>query len=164
LGAQHSDYDDCARLTYTNSRWLEPQSPIAGADGHNFPGPIEELVPGITAMIEDIFIGFEDAVGEPVVAQELPYIFDGIELGALGRQRDEADVGRDDEMAREMPASLIEEKHGMGAGLHLCGDFGEVQIHCLGVAPRQDNGRTFALLWANGAENISRGGALIGRR
>jgi len=115
-------------------------------------------------MVEDIFIGFEDAVGEPVVAHELPDVLDRVEFGAFWRQRDESDVFGHDEMARETPACLIEEEHGMGAGPYLCGDFGEVQIHRLGVAAGQDERRGLALLRANGAENIGRGGALIGGR
>ena len=55
--------------------------PIAQSDGHDFPGLLGELVPGEAAVIEDVFIGLEDAVGEPVVAQELPDVLDRIELG-----------------------------------------------------------------------------------
>ena len=47
-------------------------------------------------MFEDV--GAEDAVGEPVVADELPDILDRIEFGAFGRQRDERDVRRHDEL------------------------------------------------------------------
>ena len=35
--------------------------------------------------IDDLIIGFEDAVGEPVVPHELPDIFDWIELWTFGR-------------------------------------------------------------------------------
>ena len=36
-------------------------------------------------MIDDVVIGLEDAVGEPVVAHELPYVLDRIELGRFRR-------------------------------------------------------------------------------
>jgi hypothetical protein len=52
----------------------------------------------------------------------------------------------------------------MRAGRHLRGDLGEVQAHCLCVAARQDETRTFAVLGANGTEDVGRGGALIRRR
>src|SRR3974390_1490961 len=39
-----------------------------------------------------------------------------------------------------------------------------MQIHRLGVAGRQDQGRTLALLWADGAEDVGGGGALIAGR
>ncbi len=50
----------------------------------------------------------------------------------------------------------------MGARRDLCCDFGEVQAHRLGVAMGQNECGALAVLWADGAENIGRGGALIG--
>ena len=61
--------------------------PIAQPDGHDAPRLIDELVPRVAAMVDDVVIGFEDAVGEPVVAHELPDVFGGIEFRAFGRQR-----------------------------------------------------------------------------
>lgn len=46
--------------------------PLAQSDGHDAPGLVGELVPGVTAMIEDGLVGLEDAGPGPVVAQELP--------------------------------------------------------------------------------------------
>ena len=40
------------------------------SDGHDALGLNDQFVPGITAMIDDLVIGFEDAVGEPVVPHE----------------------------------------------------------------------------------------------
>ena len=51
----------------------------------------------------------------------------------------------------------------MGTGCDDRGDLGEVQVHRLGVAGRQDQGRALALLWADGAEDVGRGGPLITR-
>jgi hypothetical protein len=31
-------------------------------DGHDFPGHIDKLVPGEAAVVEDVVVGFEDAV------------------------------------------------------------------------------------------------------
>jgi hypothetical protein len=45
--------------------------PVAQADGHDAPGLLDELVPSLTAMIDDLLVGAEDPVREPVVAQEL---------------------------------------------------------------------------------------------
>jgi hypothetical protein len=36
--------------------------PIAASDGHDFPGLIDERVPGDAAVIEDVVVGFEDPV------------------------------------------------------------------------------------------------------
>src|SRR5437899_10146821 len=55
--------------------------PIAQADGHDCPRLVDEAVPGKAAVIDDVVIGLEDAVGEPVVADELPNVFDRVELG-----------------------------------------------------------------------------------
>ena len=34
--------------------------PIAKADGHDPPGLIDEVVPSLAAMVDDIVVGFED--------------------------------------------------------------------------------------------------------
>jgi hypothetical protein len=60
-----------------------------------------------------------------------------------------------------VPAGLIDHEHSMGTGRDDRGDLREVQVHRLGVASRQDQGRALAILWADGAEDIGGGGALI---
>ena len=67
--------------------------PLAQSDGHDLPGSVDKGIPGVTAVIDDIVVGFEDAVREPVVAHILPDIFDRIELRAFRRQRDNGDIG-----------------------------------------------------------------------
>ena len=52
--------------------------PWTETDGHDFPGLIDEFVPGEAAVIDDIVVGFEDAIGEPVVAHKLPDVFDRV--------------------------------------------------------------------------------------
>lgn len=46
------------------------------SDCHDLPRLIGELVPGLPAVVDDVVVGDEDAVGEPVVAHELPDILD----------------------------------------------------------------------------------------
>jgi hypothetical protein len=135
--------------------------PFAQSDGHDPPGLVDELVPCLAAVIDEIVIRFEDAVGEPVVAHELPDIFHWVEFGAFRRQGDNGDVGRHDEARRHVPTGLIGEEHGVGSWCDHLGDFREMQVHRLGVASRQDQRRALAILWADGAEDIGRGGALI---
>ena len=60
-----------------------------------------------------------------------------------------------------MPASLIDQEDGVGTGRDNLGDLREVQVHRLGIAGRQDQGRALALLGADRAEDIGGGGALI---
>ena len=115
-------------------------------------------------MVDDIVVGFEDLIREPVVAQELPDVFLRIELRTVRRQRDQGDVGRHDVPARQMPAGLSDEKRRVCARRDLSGDFGQVQVHGLRVASRHDEGCTLSVLGADRAEDISRGGSLVRRR
>ena len=55
--------------------------PLSQSDGHDPPGLIGELVPSFAAMVDEIVVGFEDAVREPIVAHELPDVFHRVELG-----------------------------------------------------------------------------------
>ncbi len=55
--------------------------PLTGSDRHDFPGLVDETVPGVAAVVEDIVVGLEDSVREPVVADELPDVLDRVELG-----------------------------------------------------------------------------------
>jgi hypothetical protein len=36
--------------------------PIAAGDGHDFPGLVDKLVPGVAAVVDDIVEGIEDMV------------------------------------------------------------------------------------------------------
>src|SRR3954451_556401 len=85
--------------------------------------PIEVMVEGsarrlrqsVAGRFDDRFVGFEHAVGEPVLAQVLPDVLDRIELGGARGQEDEGDVFRHDRATGRMPAGPIEEEHGVGA-------------------------------------------------
>lgn len=96
----------------------------------------DQLVPSITAMIDNLVVGFEDAVGQPIIPHELPDVFDGIEFWAFGWQRDDADVLGYDERGGHMPPGLIHEQNGMGVRRHGSSDFSKMQVHCVGIAER----------------------------
>jgi hypothetical protein len=138
--------------------------PVAQSDGHDCPGLLDEPVPGVAAVIDDIVVAAEDAVREPVVPHELPGVLDRVQLRALRRQRDERDVGRHLELVRQVPSGLIKQQHGMCMGRHRGRDLGEMQAHGCGVAVGQDEARRLALLGADGAEEVGRRRALILRR
>ena len=57
------------------------------------PGLISKLVPSLATVVDEIVIGFEDAIAEPVVPHELPDVFHRIEFGGFWRQGDDGDVG-----------------------------------------------------------------------
>ena len=135
--------------------------PLAQSDGHDPPGLIDKLVPSLAAVVDEIVVGFEDAVREPVVAHELPDIFYRVELGGFRRHGDDCDVGRNDETRRHVPSGLINQEDGVGAGGDGRGDLCEVQVHRLGVAGGQDQSRALALLWADRSEDVGGSGALV---
>ena len=60
-----------------------------------------------------------------------------------------------------MPSGLIEQQDAVGTGRDHLGDLRQVQVHRLGVASRQDQGCTLALLWTDGAEDVGGSGTLI---
>src|SRR5271155_495456 len=60
-----------------------------------------------------------------------------------------------------MPAGLIDEQRGVRARRDLGGDFGQVQVHRLGVASGHDEGCALAVLGADRAEDIGGDRSLI---
>ncbi len=54
--------------------------PLTGSDGHDFPRLVYEAVPGVAAVLEDILVGLEDPVREPVVTDELLDVLDRVQL------------------------------------------------------------------------------------
>ena len=89
--------------------------PFAHTDGDDFPGLIDELVPGLATVRDDVVVVGEDAVGEPVVAQELPDVLHRVQFGRTRRQEEQRDVGGHDELGRHVPASAVNDQNGMGA-------------------------------------------------
>ncbi len=69
-----------------------PQSEL-----HDAPWLIGEAVPGEAAVVEDVVVGFEHAVRQPVVAHELPDVLDRIELWAFGWEWQQGDVVGNDQ-------------------------------------------------------------------
>ena len=136
-------------------------SPVAYAEGHDAPRLLGQLVTSIAAVIYDIFVGGEDAVGKPVVAHELPDILLRVQFGALGRQGDESDIVGHLQPLGGMPSGLVEQDSGMSARFDVSGDLGQMPIHRLDVAPRQHEVGGFAFFRADRTENVGRGGPLI---
>jgi hypothetical protein len=125
------------------------------------PGLVDELVPGEAAVIDDVVIGFEDPVGEPVGADELPEVLDRVELRAPWRQGQERDVVGDQQLVGHVPAGLVEQEDGMSPGGDGLGDLDQMEAHALGGAAGQDQAGAFALFRADGAVEVGRSGALV---
>ena len=135
--------------------------PFAEPDGHDGPGLIDQLVPCVAAMVDDIVVGLEDPVRQPVVAHELPDVFDRIEFRAFRWQGQQGDVVGDRQIGGEMPSGLIHHEYGMGARCDGARDFLQVQDHGGCVAKRQDQTGPLSQSRADGAEQIDRLGSLI---
>lgn len=135
--------------------------PFPVPDGHDGPRLIDEFVPGLAAYGQDLLVGFEDPVREPVFAHELPDVLDRIELRGLGRQRQDRDVVRDLKLAAHMPAGPVHHQERMGSGGNLSRDFIEMQLHHGRVATGDDKTGADASLRTNRAEDPGRLGALI---
>ena len=86
-------------------------SPIAEAERHDPPGLGYELVPGMAAVIDEVVVAAEDAIGDPVLSEELPNVLLGVELGAFRRQRNDADVGGHRELRGGVPPRLTARLH-----------------------------------------------------
>jgi hypothetical protein len=135
--------------------------PVTLRDGHDLPRLIDERVPGVAAVIDDVVEGFEDSVREPILAHEQPDILLAVELGRARRQRQERDIAWDFQVLRTVPTSLIEDENGVRAGGNLGGDFFEMKLHGFAVTGRQHQCGAGPTLGADRPEQIGRLGALI---
>ena len=106
-------------------------------------------------------IRFEDAVRQPVLAHEVPEIFDRIELRRFRRQRQDRYVGGHNECVGHVPAGLVHDEDGMRVIGHVPRDFSQVLGHGVGITPRHDQCRRLAQLGADGTEDVGRAGSLV---
>jgi hypothetical protein len=86
----------------------------------------DELLPSVAYYFDDSVISFEDAVGEPVGPKVLPDVFDGVEFGCPGRQKDWRDVGGHVELGRRVPSGPVEKENGVGTLGDMAGDLIEM--------------------------------------
>src|ERR671910_418711 len=61
---------------------MTAMGPLAHADGRAGVRLCDKPVPGVAGCIDDVVVGFEDAVREPVGADVLPYLLAGFSSGA----------------------------------------------------------------------------------
>ena len=137
--------------------------PGSHSERHDAPRLFNELVPRVATVIDDVSIGREDAVRQPVVPHELPDIFLRIELRALSGQRNDGNVRWHGQLRRHVPSGLIHKQHRVGARCNSLCDFGKMQVHRRRIAPRKDEARRLALLRADGAEDVGRSRSLVVR-
>ena len=134
---------------------------ISHSDGHDEPWLRGQPVPVVAAVGCDGVVVLEDAVGQPVLAHELPDVFHDVECGTFTWRRQQRDVGGYVERGRYMPPGLIEQQDGMLAWADDPADFGQVLAHACSVAKQQNEGRALALARAHGTEDAGGGRALV---
>ena len=136
--------------------------PVPHADRRDCLGLSDEPVPGVTAGVEDVLIGLEDAAGEPVLAQVLPDVLDRVEFGRSRRQQDDREVLGNLQLVGPVPTGAVHKDDGVRPGRDVAADFLEMHLHGGGVGPGQHEGRARAAPGTDGAEEIGVLVALIG--
>ena len=140
--------------------------PIASGDGHDLPGVVDEGVPSVAAVVDDIVEGFENSVRQPVLPHELPDVFLAVEFGCAWRELQERDVVWNLEGLGAMPPGLIEEENSVSARSDFGCDLIGVKLHRFGVAGRQHEGGAGSA-WYRSLTHLAREGRMtftIGRR
>lgn len=136
--------------------------PLPHSDGCDGVRLREEFSPSVAGGVDDGFVGFEDAVREPVGAQVLPDVFDRVQLRRPGGQEDRGDVLRDLQLGGGVPSSTIHEQHRMRAPGDVAADLLDMELHGLGVGEGQRKRGALAAPRADGPEQIDVLVALVG--
>jgi len=95
-------------------------------------------------------------VREAIVSEMQPESLDRIEFGRVGRQEDQAEVFRHDEIAARMPAGFVHQHNAMRSWRDGLSEFGKKQVHCGGIEPGHHHGDTGVACRAYGADDPSR--------
>ena len=103
--------------------------PNTYTDGHDFLGLSRQLIPDVITVIDDVVCRCEHPVREPVVAYELPDVFDQVEFGWARWQQKDGDVGRDHKPVACVPAGLVHQQDSMCVRRHGLRDLGQIQVH-----------------------------------
>src|SRR3954471_14630716 len=136
--------------------------PLAAGDRGEPVGRRHEPVPGLAAGRDDRVVVGPDPQAELVLAQVLPDVLDRVQLGAVARQRQEAEVLEDGEVPGRVPARPVEHDHGVRARGDLAADR-QVQAGGLGVGVREDEGGADRPFGADRAERVGPGVAAVAR-
>lgn len=159
-----ADRSTKAAHTHTNLHGAWPTLPFSASDCHHAPWLIDELVPSLAAVVDDVVAGCGYPARQPVVVHELPNVLNRVALGALSGQCDGADVGELVELAGLVPSGLIHQDDGMGPRRNSEGYFGQLQRHGFGVAEGQNERGSLAKFEAECAIDLGRFRPLVLRR
>src|SRR3954454_21527182 len=68
--------------------------PLPAADGAYAFGIVDQEVPGLSARVDDVVVGVPDPGAELVLSQVVPDVFHRVQLGTVGRQGEQGEIGR----------------------------------------------------------------------
>jgi hypothetical protein len=103
----------------------------------------------------------QDAVAEPSLAQVKPDTLDRIEFRAVGREVEQGQVRGHLEVGADVPASPVENEHGVRAGRDRLRHFGQEDAHGHGRDLGQDQRHADIPLRADRTEEMGGGEALL---
>jgi len=89
-------------------------------------------------MVDEILAGLEGSVREPVILHELSDVLDGVQFRRLGREWQDGDVFRNDEIVGHVPSGLIHDEDGVAIVGDVAGYLDQVLVHGMGVKPGHD--------------------------
>jgi hypothetical protein len=92
----------------------------------------------MAAGVDDGLYGGQEAQREEPLAKVQPDALDGIELGAVGGQEDQCDVGWDAELAADVPAGAVEHHDEVNVRRAGCRNVIEEHLHGAGIDGRQN--------------------------
>src|SRR4051795_10933115 len=138
--------------------------PLATGDRGEPVGRGHEPVPRLAAGRDDGVVALPDAMAELVLPQVLPDVLDRVQLGRVGRERQEGEVLGDGKVAGAVPTGAVEHDHRVRAGRDVVADLRQVQAGGLGVGVGQDQRGTDGPLGADRAEQVGPGVAAVARR
>ena len=133
---------------------LDLWKPGERAEGLDSAGFLAQGVPGRAAGVKDVVVGRPEPVREEALLEIEPDALDGVQLGRVGRQEDEGEIGWDAQASAGVPAGAVEDDEGMGARRHRVGELIEHQLHGGGVGDRQDQRDARVADRADGAEQV----------
>src|SRR5215211_2591998 len=120
-----------------------------------------ERVPGGAERVHDGLLALVQAEGEVALPQVQPDPFRRAQLGRVGRQRQQRDLGRHPQGLRAVPAGLVEQEHGMYGVGQGRGEAGEEEAHGRRRRLRQHQGEGVVAAGTDGGGEVGGEEALV---
>src|SRR3974390_2657033 len=108
-------------------------SPSSHSDGRDGLGLCDEAAPSVAGSVNDVVVGVEDAVRQPVATHVLPNVLNRVELRGARGQEQQGQVLRNSQGGGGVQAGAVEQENGVGTFGDIAGDLVEVDLHGLGV-------------------------------